>query len=37
LFGYGLKVSWVDFSGLTILNIFDTADEIVALQLEVEG
>ncbi len=37
LLGHCLEVRWVDLSGLAVLGILDAADEIVLLQLVVQG
>jgi hypothetical protein len=37
LLGHSLEVGWVYFSGLTVLDVFDAAAEVNALQLKVQG
>jgi len=37
LFGHVLEVGRVHFTGLAVLDVLNAADEIVSLQLEVDG
>ncbi len=34
---HGLKVGWVKLPVIAVVDIFDAANEVIALQLEVDG